>query len=71
MSVAMMQTQTVLQKSQLSQNVKNAIYAVKASGALVDDDTIDLMIKVDTNQLSDDQAILKIMEDENLTVADV
>jgi len=67
MSLTMLQKKTVYTEEQLSQNVINAIYAVNASGALVDDDTIDLMIKVDSGQLSDDEAILKIMEDENLT----
>jgi hypothetical protein len=54
------------QQKKLSVNVLQAIDAVKASGATVDENTIILMSSVDRGVITDDEAILKIIAEESL-----
>lgn len=53
-------------KKTLTQNTLNAIDAVRASGAIVPESTIDLMVQMDNGQLTEDEAIKKIIEEEGL-----
>lgn len=62
----MNENEVTTQEFLLSQNVINAIYTVNASGAIVDEETIKLMVQVDSGQISDEVAVLKIMQDESL-----
>ena len=52
---------------ELPLNVLNAIDTARASGAIVDAETIKLMILVDKAQLTDDEAIEIIKIDEGLS----
>lgn len=54
------------QQTKLSANVLHAIDAVKASGATVPSSTVELMTSVDSGQITDDEAILKIIAEEGL-----
>ena len=47
-------------KKKLTQNTLNAIDAVRASGAIVPESTIDLIVQMDNGQLTEDEAIKKI-----------
>lgn len=53
-------------KKKLTQNTLNAIDAVRASGAIVPESTIDLIVQMDNGQLTEDEAIKKIIEEEGL-----
>ena len=55
------------QNKKLPFNVLHAIDAVKASGGIVPTSTIDLMLLVDSGEITDDEAIEKIIDEENLS----
>lgn len=52
--------------NELPLNVLHAIDAVRASGAIVSESTIDLMVLVDSGQITDDEAIEIIIKKEGL-----
>ncbi len=66
MALALKHVDEVQQQTKLSPTVLQAVDAVKASGATVTNSTIELMSLVDSDQLTDDEAILKIIAEENL-----
>ena len=53
-------------KKKASQNVLNAIDAVKASGAVVEERTIELMSLVDDGKITDNEAIEIVIKEEGL-----
>lgn len=56
----------MIYKKKLTKNTLHAIDAVRASGAVVLDSTIDLMVQMDNGQLTEKEAIKKVIEEEGL-----